>query len=341
MKRLAACALLAVMLAGCGRSDLKFLQNARDAKTGVSTATRAGSHDPFALGRAVYNFRCYFCHGYSGNAKTLAASYLTPAPRDFTAASPADLPIERISLAISDGRPGTGMKGFTGILTAKEIEAVAGFVFDEFVVRKAENTRYHIPENGWPNHQRYRAAFPFALGEIPLTADPQTLSPDQRAGRTLYLESCVTCHDRGKRETEAVIWDSRPLSYPRHNYDHRNPEVDAATSATPYHLHDVRPQINSATPAERRGESLFQENCAFCHAADGTGKNWIGSFLEPHPRNLTDPAFMASMSRERLRRVIRDGLPDTSMPAWKSVLSDRDIDSVIAYISKAFHPVKN
>ena len=23
-------------------------------------------------GRAVYNFRCYFCHGYSGNARTLA-----------------------------------------------------------------------------------------------------------------------------------------------------------------------------------------------------------------------------------------------------------------------------
>ncbi|MEQ1714686.1 MAG: L-2-amino-thiazoline-4-carboxylic acid hydrolase [Hyphomicrobium sp.] len=35
-------------------------------------------------GRAVYNFRCYFCHGYSGDAATLASSYLTPRPRDFT-----------------------------------------------------------------------------------------------------------------------------------------------------------------------------------------------------------------------------------------------------------------
>ena len=27
-------------------------------------------------GRAIYNFRCYFCHGYSGDARTLAATYL-------------------------------------------------------------------------------------------------------------------------------------------------------------------------------------------------------------------------------------------------------------------------
>ena len=29
---------------------------------------------PLAEGRAIYNFRCYFCHGYSGNARTVAAS---------------------------------------------------------------------------------------------------------------------------------------------------------------------------------------------------------------------------------------------------------------------------
>ncbi len=34
--------------------------------------------------RAIYNFRCYFCHGYSGDAKTLASTYLKPQPRDFT-----------------------------------------------------------------------------------------------------------------------------------------------------------------------------------------------------------------------------------------------------------------
>ena len=43
----------------------------------------AGEHE---AGRRVYNFRCYFCHGYSGDARTLAASMVQPAPRDFTRA---------------------------------------------------------------------------------------------------------------------------------------------------------------------------------------------------------------------------------------------------------------
>jgi len=34
-------------------------------------------------------------------------------------------------------------------------------------------------------------------------------------------------------------------------------------------------------------------------------------------------------------------LPGTSMPAWKSVLSEDEIQSVIAYVSRAFHPMKD
>ena len=86
------------------------------------------------------------------------------------------------------------------------------------------------------------------------------------------------------------------------------------------------------------GEQLFQANCAFCHGADGTGKNWIGQFMEPKARDLT--AYSAAqMPPARLKRVIREGLPGTSMPAWKSVLSDKEIKAIIAYISKAFYPL--
>lgn len=293
-----------------------------------------------ARGRAVYNFRCYYCHGYSGDAKTLATTYLAPPPRNFQADTPASLPLERILTAVRDGRQGTAMKSFSAVIPAADIAAVAAFVHDEFVVRKAPNTRYHTPENGWPQHERYREAFPFAQGEIPLTVAPETLSPEQQRGRVLFLGSCVSCHDRGKPVADPTIWDSRPLSFPRHNYDHRNPEVDANTSATPYRLHDVAPTLSRPTPAQRRGEKLFQDNCAFCHAADGTGKNWIGAFLEPHPRNLADPSFMRTINRDDLHAAIGNGIANTSMPAWKSVLSKEQIDEVITYIDAAFHPVK-
>ena len=44
-------------------------------------ATAGDSASRHQQGREIYNYRCYFCHGYSGDAKTLASSYLDPPPR--------------------------------------------------------------------------------------------------------------------------------------------------------------------------------------------------------------------------------------------------------------------
>ena len=115
--------------------------------------------------------------------------------------------------------------------------------------------------------------------------------------------------------------------------------VDAVTGASPYLKHEIPPKLSSATPLERKGEALFQKNCAFCHGADGTGKNWIGQFMEPHPRDLTDPAFMRTINRKQLAQRIRDGLPNTSMPAWGKVLKPQDIEAIVAYVARTFHPI--
>jgi cytochrome c oxidase cbb3-type subunit 3 len=304
-------------------------------------ASAASAGDPVAEGRAIYNFRCYYCHGYSGNARTVAASFLAPPPADFTKASPASLPEAGIVATLQSGRPGTAMKSFASVLTDAEIRAVASFVFDEFVVRKAVNTHYHTAQNGWPDHERYAIAFPFATGAIPLSQPWEALSAEQAKGKRLFLESCVTCHDRGAPADQETAWEARPLSYPRNNFSFTVPQkVDATTSASPYALHDIPPRLKRLTKSERRGEKLFQANCAFCHAADGTGKNWIGSFLEPHPRNLRDAEFMGRITRQHFTGVVREGLPNTSMPAWKNVLSAQEIDAIADYVNRAFHPLR-
>lgn len=304
-------------------------------------ASAASTIDLVAEGRSVYNFRCYFCHGYSGNAKTVATSFLTPPPADFTSSSETTLPETKIVATLKNGKPGTAMKSFASVLSEAEIKAVARFVFDEFVVRKAANTRYHTAENGWPDHERYRLAFPFATGAIPLTQAWETLSPEQTRGKRLFVDACVSCHDRGTPADQEMVWDARPLSYPRNNFSFSVPQkVDATTSASPYALHDIPPKLKRLSRSERKGELLFQSNCAFCHAADGTGKNWIGSFLEPHPRNLRDAGFMSGITRQRFVDAVREGLPNTSMPAWKSVLPSQDIDAVADYVNRAFHPLR-
>ncbi|MBK8767596.1 MAG: cytochrome c [Burkholderiaceae bacterium] len=86
----------------------------------------------------------------------------------------------------------------------------------------------------------------------------------------------------------------------------------------------------------RRGERVFQRNCAHCHAADGTGRNWIGSFLDPHPPDFTRQDMAPRLIAARVADVTRDGLPGSSMPAWRSVLSARDIAAVSAYVERAF-----
>lgn len=244
--------------------------------------------------------------------------------------------------AVTHGRPGTAMKAFANTISVTDIELVVDFVRREFMQNKARNTAYHTVANGWPNHQQYAPAFPFALGEIALDKPAADLSEEQLIGRRIFMQSCVTCHDRGRVNDEGVIWDARPVSYPRNQYSHReeNIVVDATSGATPYSRHEIAPVLKNPTEQEMTGETLFQENCAFCHAPDGTGKNWIGSFLEPHPRNLTDSNNMREMTAERLRGVIRNGLPGTTMPAWKSVLSAAQIDAIVVYINKAFHPLK-
>lgn len=304
--------------------------------------TTASAGEQLEAGRAVYNFRCYFCHGYSGDSKTLAASYLSPRPTDFTKADPGQLTTDRVRQVLREGKPGTAMKPFKGILSEVEIKVAAEFVVDEFVRRKAPNTQYHTVENGWPDHERYRQAFPFAKGEIPLSRPWENLTPEQGEGKRLYLASCVSCHDRGAPSPDDVVWDARPLSFPRNNFSLANaPKPDAIASASPYAKHDIPPKVVGMNPQERRGERLFQQNCAFCHGADGTGQNWIGKFMEPHPRNLQDISFMSGATRQSIRHAIREGLPNTSMPAWKDVMSERDILAVVAYINRAFHPLRD
>jgi cytochrome c oxidase cbb3-type subunit 3 len=40
-----------------------------------------------------------------------------------------------------------------------------------------------------------------------------------------------------------------------------------------------------------------------------------------------------------LSATIREGLPGTSMPAWKNVLNGKQIAAIVAYVGKAFYPL--
>jgi len=299
-------------------------------------ALAADADQPIS-GAAIYRYYCYQCHGYAGDARTLASRSLAPPPRDFTRTTPEQLPVDRIVETVREGSKGTAMVSFATVLDEARIRAVAEYVQSAFMSGNPVVARYHSAENGWPDHERYAEAYAFVDGSIPISAAADSLSPAQQRGRRLFLSACISCHDQALTGGgDEFVMEPRAVSYPRKHYSHRAAALDVVSGASPYARHDVAPATADLSELALAGRALYRQNCAFCHAEDGTGRNWIGSFLEPHPRDFTAPEFRLAGDAEAMARRIEDGVPGTSMPAWRDVLSQREIEAVTAYVREAF-----
>ena len=238
---------------------------------------------------------------------------------------------------VTNGKPGTAMMKFSNTLNDEEIEAVVYFVSKAFLEKKLRNTKYHTIENGWENHERYSDAFPFVKGDLKLDTPWEALNASQKKGKQLYLKSCISCHDRASVNQEGAIWEGRPLSWPRNGVTPQNLEIiDAVSQASPYAKHKSIENV-ARTPTQQRGETLFIANCAFCHALDGSGKNWIGQFIEPHPRNFSKAPLSKDFTKDELADRIKMGVEGTAMPAWRYVLSETEVQDLVEYLWVRFN----
>ena len=113
----------------------------------------------------------------------------------------------------------------------------------------------------------------------------------------------------------------------------------AATSGS------LRPSAQElGSDAQREsGRRLYEKYCAQCHGDKGDGEGHATPHLFPRPRDFTTGQFKvrttpngALPTQEDLVRVIRRGMPYTSMPAWPR-LSDQDVAN-LAYYIKTFSP---
>ena len=86
-----------------------------------------------------------------------------------------------------------------------------------------------------------------------------------------------------------------------------------------------------------QGETVYETRCAPCHGSDGGGNGPAAAALVPKPRNLRDPTFWSGRTAQQLRLVVRDGRPGTMMAPFAGVLTDAQIDDVVAYL-QTFRP---
>ena len=89
------------------------------------------------VGGNIYQRYCATCHGASGDARTQLGEVLVPPPRDFTdRKAMAKLSDQQMKTAIMEGKPGTAMAHWGGILNPQDIQRVIRYIRTTFASKR-------------------------------------------------------------------------------------------------------------------------------------------------------------------------------------------------------------
>jgi mono/diheme cytochrome c family protein len=86
-----------------------------------------------------------------------------------------------------------------------------------------------------------------------------------------------------------------------------------------------------------KGKAIYERLCSACHGAQGKGDGPAGEMMKPRAADLTASKLKATPDAD-LFQTIQHGRPSTAMSAFKGMLSDQQIQNVIAYIRSLGKP---
>jgi len=92
---------------------------------------------------------------------------------------------------------------------------------------------------------------------------------------------------------------------------------------------DVSGVVVDGDPAQ--GAVVYAQNCAACHGESGGGLDESPAAPNGAP-SLNNPVFLATAGDGFIRHSIVEGREGTPMPAYAGVLSDQQIDDLVALI---------
>jgi DMSO reductase family type II enzyme heme b subunit len=148
------------------------------------------------------------------------------------------------------------------------------------------------------------------------------------------------------RLTEEQIWQVIYYLYETTGHPPRVMESHAARPAEPSLgsglLADGAAILGPRSAAAQSGDvtlgkQVYEKRCTGCHGVGGKGDGPAAELLVPRPRDFTAGKYKIRTlagplaSDQDLLRIVTEGMPGTSMPAWRS-LPEKERSAVVAYI---------
>jgi len=101
---------------------------------------------------------------------------------------------------------------------------------------------------------------------------------------------------------------------------------------------DVPGDLEEA-PSMLRGRQIYLQQCAVCHGIRGDGDGFLAAGFDVKPRDFTGAVYKFRSTKNGdfpllrdIERVVREGVPGTTMPAWGQFLNPEQIKDVSRYL---------
>ena len=101
----------------------------------------------------------------------------------------------------------------------------------------------------------------------------------------------------------------------------------------------AQPTQAAAPAANTEGKAVYDRWCAGCHGETGHGDGVGATHLLPKPRDFTRALYQVRSTAtgevptdDDIRHVVDEGMPGTSMPAWKNTISSSERAAVVQYV---------